>query len=87
MYSVFVLFKVSLLADIQVETFSRSWLTLSIWRPIFHVSFWNYCKSLPVVFEVLVQVGELHPISKHREELKIQGEAEYFNELGGVLTS
>ena len=31
-------------------------------------------------FEVIVQtrVGGLPPISKHREELKIQGEAEYF---------
>ena len=35
-------------------------------------------------FEIIVQprVGGLLPISKHREELKIQGEAEYFfNEL------
>ena len=37
----------------------------------------NVCKN---AFEVIVKtpVGGQPPISKHRKELKIQGEAEYF---------
>ena len=45
------------------------------------------------VFEVIVQirVGGLPPISKHREELKLRGEAEHFKrtscyEIGGSPT-
>ena len=41
------------------------------------------------MFEVIVQirVGGLPPISKHREELKLQSESEHFNELRAVLKS
>ena len=47
-------------------------------------SYYTACRlsilSAENAFEVIVQtrVGGLPPISKHREELKIQGEAEYF---------